>query len=194
MGKKLTVQEVQQKLDDNFEQKITLIGPYINRRTKILLRCEECGHEWEATPTSVLYSDYRHKCPNCGFSSKTKFQCAYCGKDVFRTQSQIANNKSGYFYCSRECGNLHKNQLRAEAENWSESVSGYRKRALLKYEHKCAVCGWNEDERILEVHHIDENRKHNNIENLCILCPICHRKITLQYYKLTSDFNLEKVK
>jgi len=34
------------------------------------------------------------------------------------------------------------------------------------------------------VHHIDENHNNNDIKNLCLLCPICHRKITLGYYKL----------
>lgn len=193
MSKKLTIQEVQKKIDENFEQKVSLAGPYVNRRTKILLRCEECGYEWEATPTSVLYSDYRHRCPNCGVVHKEKFQCTYCGKDVYRTPSQIAKSQTGLFYCSRECGNLHKNQLRKEAGEWDNSLN-YRLRAFEVYPHKCAVCSWDEDERILEVHHIDENREHNNIENLCILCPTCHRKITLQYYKLTDDFKLEKVK
>ena len=54
------------------------------------------------------------------------------------------------------------------------------------------VCGWDEDERILEVHHLDENREHNDISNLSILCPTCHRKITLGYYVLTNDFKLVK--
>lgn len=43
---------------------------------------------------------------------------------------------------------------------------------------------WDEDPDILEVHHIDENREHNELSNLVILCPICHRKITSHKYKL----------
>ena len=59
------------------------------------------------------------------------------------------------------------------------------------FRHKCAVCGYNEDERILEVHHIDENHSNNDIGNLCILCPNCHKKITLHLYRLLDDFILE---
>lgn len=70
--------------------------------------------------------------------------------------------------------------------------NNYRKKAFDNYEHKCAVCGWNEDEDILEVHHIDENREHNDLENLKILCPICHRKITSGKYQLI-DNNIEYV-
>ena len=68
--------------------------------------------------------------------------------------------------------------------HYGSSGGDYRKIAFNDYEHKCAVCGWNEDERILEVHHIDSNRENNEIDNLIILCPTCHRKITLHYYKL----------
>lgn len=194
MGVKLTQEEAQKRIVQNFAQKVTLISEYKNRRTKIKLRCEECGHEWETSPTSVMYGDYTHRCPNCGVKSGEYVKCAYCGKEIYRCQSRLDSSKSGYYYCSRECGNLHKNQLREDSGEWENSPSGYRKRAFKIYPHKCAVCGWSEDERILEVHHIDENREHNNIENLCILCPTCHRKITLQYYKLTDDFKLEKVK
>jgi len=59
--------------------------------------------------------------------------------------------------------------------------------------HKCAVCGWAEDERILEVHHKDEDRSNNALDNLIILCPTCHRKITLGYYKLTEDYKLIEI-
>lgn len=189
MGKRLTQEEAQEKLSQNFAQKVTLVSEYINRRTKVKIRCEECGHEWEALPSSVMYNDYIHRCPNCGIVHKEKFQCAYCGKDVYRTPSQIANSKTGLFYCSVRCGNLHKNQLRRETGEWDNSLN-YRLRAFDNYEHKCAVCGWNEDERVLEVHHIDENRTHNQLENLIILCPICHKKLTLHLYELTNDNQL----
>ncbi len=193
MSRALTQEEVQNRLDKGFEQKVTLVSKYINRRTNIRLRCEDCGFEWETLPVYVLYDNYIHKCPNCGVKKGQYVQCAYCGKMVYRTPSQLTKSQTGLFYCSHECGNLHKNQLRKLAGEWDNSLN-YRLKALNALEHKCVVCGWNEDERILEVHHIDENREHNNIENLCILCPTCHRKITLQYYKLTSDFHLEQVK
>jgi 5-methylcytosine-specific restriction endonuclease McrA len=65
-----------------------------------------------------------------------------------------------------------------------ENSSAYRRNAFLAYPHECAICGYNEDERILEVHHIDENRNHNEIKNLIILCPNCHKKLSLHLYTL----------
>lgn len=134
-----------------------MIGEYVNNKTPIKIHCNECGYEWETKPQNVIYADYKHKCPNCGRKQGEYFNCAYCGKEIYRTLSEINKNQSGLFYCSRLCGNLHKNWLRKENGEWDQSYN-YRNRAFLKFEHKCAVCGWNEDERILEVHHIDENR------------------------------------
>lgn len=90
------------------------------------------------------------------------------------------------FIVVEDVGNLHKNQIRKDSGEWDLSKN-YRLRAFETYEHKCLVCGWNEDERILEVHHKDENHDNNDINNLCILCPTCHRKITLHYYKLENN-------
>lgn len=190
MANKLTNEEVQERLNKNFAQKVKLVGNYVNKRTPITLECQECGHQWTTSPTTVLYSDYVHRCPNCGTEKKGEVvNCAYCGKPIYRAPSRLATSVSGLYYCSRECGNKHKNEIRAKNGEWNDSTN-YRKKAFDAYEHKCAVCGWHEDERILEVHHKDENRDNNNLDNLCILCPICHRKITLGYYKLTDNYML----
>jgi len=186
---KLTKEEVQKRIDENFDQKVLLISDYINARTDVILRCLECGYEWKNKPHNFIYANHKHKCPNCGFVKGEYFKCAYCGKEVYRTPKNIKKNKSGFFYCSHTCGNLHKNELRKQSGEWDNSLN-YRLRAFEQLEHKCVVCGWDDDDRILEVHHIDENRENNNIENLCILCPTCHRKITLHLYELTSDFQL----
>lgn len=76
-----------------------------------------------------------------------------------------------------------------ESGEWDISINNYRNRAMNFYEQKCLCCGWNEDPRILEAHHIDSDRANNQIDNLCLLCPTCHRKITLGYYILDIKTN-----
>ena len=191
MSKKLTLTEINNRLKDSFNQNVVALE-YVNKRSPIKLKCLDCGYEWQAPSSTVLYGEH-HKCPNCGIVKQVVLHCAYCGKEFSRPPSDLTKNKSGYFYCSRECGNRHKNQLRLESGEWDKSLN-YRLKAMMNLPHKCAVCGWNEDERILEVHHKDENREHNELNNLAILCPICHRKITLGYYKLTDDYQLISVK
>ena len=193
MGKTLTTQEVANRIKQTFEQNVELVGEYKNKRSPISLHCNDCGYSWQTIANYVVCKG-THKCPNCGLYSKIKkqkniFYCVNCGKQLYRSNSKIQKNKSGYFYCSKKCGNEYKNKIREENGEWLNS-SNYRKKAFLVKEHKCCVCGWNEDERILEVHHIDEDRENNDINNLCILCPTCHRKITLGYYELTEDFKL----
>jgi len=52
----------------------------------------------------------------------------------------------------------------------------YRKLAFEYYKppHVCVVCGFGIPD-VLEVAHVDGNRKNNKVENLVILCPTCHR-------------------
>ena len=190
MSKNLTTQEVSKRIQLTFKQNVELVGEYKNKRSPVSLHCNDCGYSWQTSADCILYRN-NHECPNCGQHSKqiNIFYCVNCGKKIIRRNSEIKENKSGYFYCSKKCGNEYKNKIREENGEWINS-SNYRKKAFLAKEHKCCVCGWNEDERILEVHHIDEDRENNDINNLCIICPTCHRKITLGYYELTKDFKL----
>lgn len=190
----LTQEQVIKRINLHYENKVKLLSTYKNRRTAIELECLECGHQWFVMPQNILYSTTKGRCPKCLFRNYQVLitNCAYCGKIIRRIESEIKDNKSGLFYCSRVCGNLHKNQIRKDNGEWDDSKN-YRLNAFNTYKHQCAICGWNEDERILEVHHIDENHNNNNINNLCILCPTCHRKITLGYYKMIN-FTLVKLK
>ena len=54
----------------------------------------------------------------------------------------------------------------------------YRKLAFEKYAHICAYCGFGV-EAVLEVAHIDGDRSNNELVNLVILCPNCHKMLDL---------------
>lgn len=194
MGLSLTTEEVRTRVKQLYHQDVELISEYKNKRSLVSMRCNDCGHIWETKGSSILYLGshcVEKHCPNCGNHSANMkngviLNCAYCGKEVYRTPSRVALSQTGFFYCSRECGNLHKNVLRNDNGEWNDT-SNYRRTAFVAYPHKCAICGYNEDTRILEVHHLDENRSNNKFDNLMILCPICHRKITLKYYELRDN-------
>lgn len=65
-----------------------------------------------------------------------------------------------------------------------QNGTNYRTDALKKRlikeglkEYKCERCGiieWNNEEIVLELHHINGNHFDNRLENLQILCPNCH--------------------
>jgi hypothetical protein len=45
---------------------------------------------------------------------------------------------------------------------------------LLESVRQCEDCGWKEIVEILEMHHVDHNRKNGARANLRLLCPRCH--------------------
>jgi hypothetical protein len=54
----------------------------------------------------------------------------------------------------------------------------YRKLAFEKYPVLCAHCGFGIRD-VLEVAHIDGKRANNEVVNLVILCPNCHKMLDL---------------
>jgi hypothetical protein len=50
----------------------------------------------------------------------------------------------------------------------------YRKLAFKRYDPLCAHCGFGVP-AVLEVAHLDGDRNNNELANLAILCPNCHK-------------------
>lgn len=42
--------------------KVTVLGTYVNKNTKVLVKCNTCGHEWMGNPGDLLTN---HGCPEC---------------------------------------------------------------------------------------------------------------------------------
>lgn len=51
---------------------------------------------------------------------------------------------------------------------------------------RCQVCGFNENVKILDVHHIDKNKKNNDPRNYIVLCPNCHAKVHRLNFDLST--------
>ncbi|MEX1087470.1 MAG: hypothetical protein WEC58_03005, partial [Candidatus Paceibacterota bacterium] len=60
---------------------------------------------------------------------------------------------------------------------WKDGVSSYRNAMLRNNEsQECKFCK-EVDVRVLVVHHVDEDRTNNKLENLCWLCHNCHHLV-----------------
>lgn len=180
MSVRLTQEEFNKRVKEYTQDTVDVISTYVNKKTKVQVKCKICGYEWSISPASIMPNRIQQHsfsgCPECKYDEA---ECCYCHKKFKRLKSQLnKDNKTGKVFCSKECSNHYKNEKVMKLDDGT----AYRRNAFLHYPHKCAICGYCEDERILEVHHLDENRLNNNIKNLVILCPNCHKKLTLHLY------------
>lgn len=67
-----------------------------------------------------------------------------------------------------------------------------RNQIIARSDHLCQFCGSHETS-IFEIHHIDEDKTNNSLDNLIAVCPDCHSKITKGIYSM-SDVSLLAMK
>ena len=105
--------------------------------------------------------------------------CLFCNKPLKSSKSK---------YCNNTC--QQNQQYINYIKDWKDGkISGLkgkyqisnhiRKYLLIKYNYKCAKCGWGERNPYtkiipLEIEHIDGNYLNNHEDNLIVLCPNCH--------------------
>ena len=99
-----------------------------------------------------IYEPIEKDCPICG----TKFTT---GKDSPREKMT----------CSHSCANSY---FRSGVNNPNWKENSYRTTCFHFHKKECIVCGEN---KIVEVHHLDENNKNNSPNNLIPLCPTHHQ-------------------
>lgn len=113
------------------------------------------------------------KCHSLFQDRKVEKPCATCGKAVVKKQRALRLSKTGFVFCSTTCSN--------KARISNDAKFTYRERALKTYGHNCSnvdcVIGKSGiviTTKMLDVDHIDSNRKNNDIGNLQVLCVWCH--------------------
>ena len=102
-------------------------------------------------------------CSNgCGRKLILKWFCRECADKINQYARNCRNNKIEIY---RE---------RAKIRNWKNRFGGMRAKVIERDKHSCQICGYYHKIRI---HHIDENNKNNSLDNLIVLCIICHAVI-----------------
>lgn len=115
-------------------------------------------------------------------------QCITCGKDIETTRKDkkycaecLRKRKSLQVMLARKkrfpnieigvgSGNSSKNRGPTHG-SWKTGIMGYHN--LIKRDY-CKKCGSTKN---LCIHHIDENRYNNVLENLTVLCKKCHQEL-----------------
>ncbi len=136
--------------------------------------CKNCGKEVIAHSKQLCTTCYKRllwkpKLRICERCKREKFHhakglCSGCYQSVFKLESNKAWNYKKYH-------NL--------------DLEEYRK--LTK---KCVICGFD---KVVDLHHLDENKNNNYEKNLIGLCPNHHRMIhNLEFRKEMRNILLEK--
>jgi len=84
--------------------------------------------------------------------------------------------------CSKSCANTYF-RSGEKSNSWKGGFSDnyYKKICFSFHDKKCIIC---DEKNIIEVHHIDRNKKNNSPENLIPLCPTHHRYCHSKFRKI----------
>lgn len=161
------------------------ILPHVKPMNIIPRNCNFCNTPYQAKLTYLNRGQGLYCSRSCGMKYVASLRkpvpnvtCAFCDKPFYVNDSKKKQSKSGLYFCCRNHKDASQRlggiQAIMPSHYGSSLVPAYRKKALAHYTNECNVCGWNEYPELLLVHHIDENRSNNSIDNLEILCPTHH--------------------
>lgn len=140
--------------------------------------CDYCRYPFLKQTRLLREKNYcNRECQSEAQVTGKNYPCEVCKKKIYRNISQAKKSKSGMFFCSKECkdiGVLTIQEIRPEF--YDTGISDYRTIAFREYPKICSICGYN-NEKALEVHHLDKDRNNNSVYNLIVLCCNCHTLI-----------------
>ncbi len=103
-----------------------------------------------------------------GVANRKEKPCLVCGKLILAG----LNKKT----CSRTCANSNRAGIKYKIGSPKDKVKSQhalKLRLINERGVKCERCTYDKYE-ILQVHHKDRNRNHNELLNLELICPNCH--------------------
>ncbi len=141
-----------------------------NNKLPMFRICERCGSLFKRHAGHLKQRFCSRQCVKI---DEKLFSCVFCKKEWSEKTSRKRK------YCSRSCARQHYGELLKNSNRANGIWPNYReaKTALLKANSQCSNCGWSEIPAILELHHIDRNRRNNRYSNLTLLCPTCHTTV-----------------
>lgn len=144
--------------------------------------CKMCKTEFYAKPSWLkkghgIYCS--STCQHKGARKGKMIPCDICKKETYKQLKALKGSKSKKYFCSKSCQTIWRNSefIEEKHANWKGGTHAYRRKMLQGTSPKiCTLCQTT-DTRVLAVHHVDENRKNNSIENLAWLCHNCHHLV-----------------
>ncbi len=106
--------------------------------------------------------------------------CPICNRE-FSTQQGAKKEK---ITCSYSCSNTYFRSGNNNGTYKDDSEVSYRRLCFRYHTKECIIC---KEDKIVAVHHFDENHNNNDLANLIPLCPTHHQYIHSQYKYLIED-------
>jgi len=132
-----------------------------------------------------------NKCRVLGRKTGKNILCTFCGIEIYKPLGQLKKSKSGNHFCSKSCLFKWIYKKYNGHPNWKGGFFSYRDKLIKNGSNReCVLCGEG-NLKILAVHHIDKNRKNNDLKNLVWLCHNCH--FLVHNYKQEEDCFFKKI-
>jgi hypothetical protein len=163
-------------------------------------KCKHCNKKFGYNTTSekANHSRWCDKNPSRGngshlfvrgivnkFGELKQFEvtCGWCSKIFSVTEREKLFPKKERYFCTRSCANSVGGTAKAEKHHPDDTAS-YRAVAWRHHEKKCVVCG---EDKVIAVHHFNENHNDNRPENLVPMCPTHHQYMHSKYKGLILE-------
>jgi hypothetical protein len=155
-----------------------------SQRTSEQRKCLFCGKKFHAFQSQIKRGNAKYcsrKCFNSSRIGKIK-RCPICNKAFYSYRSDDKFGKR--VYCSWKCcvkgrkGENHWNWQKGKSfEPYTSDWTEILKESIRKRDkYTCGICGKLQADEVLDVHHIDYDKKNCNPINLVALCHSCHAK------------------
>lgn len=147
-------------------------------RARTLVPTVECSYCQKQMLSSGIKAHEKH----CYLNPNNIKLCPVC-------QSPIKNFKEGTT-CSVSCANKYF-RSGPNNGNWKYGLDLHRKICFEHHEKKCVIC---HEDKIVEVHHLNEQHNDNRPENLVPLCSTHHKYWHSKYRYLIEDKIMDYMK
>jgi 5-methylcytosine-specific restriction endonuclease McrA len=142
------------------------------------MTCQFCGKLFAADYRSRRIQKYCSlSCAARAKSPRVTLTCAQCGTSFDRPPSDTGRSKSNLSFCSRACKTAAQRiggLAEIQPSHYGSVTVNYRVAAFRAYGARCVQCSYSSNARMLDVDHIDNDRRNNELNNLQVLCVWCH--------------------
>ena len=181
----------------------------LHQKKRVSLICVGCKEEFKLRPCDV--KDRKYCSSKCAAKYKKQPKgkgglyrpCTVCNKEMYVQPCKIDTKK----FCSTKCQSKGKitHGLCTDPVSYRKYIVSkqvisrgskhprqIRKVILFDRKNTCEICGYNEHSFCMDIHHIDENPRNNSLDNLALLCVMCHRKLHKGFVTLKEE-NVSRV-